>query len=210
MKKLLFALLMIITATGSAMAEDSLKKDPAVIFVDNIANRFINEIFTSSSTEQEKVSTFKKEFLENSDIAFISKFVLGKAWKKADADAKANFEKVFSNAVVLSWASRFKEYNGQSLEIKATRPAQSGQIYVDTSVVSPDSAVKPIDLIWRLKNVDGAYKISDLIVEGVSMAMTYRNEYLAVLQAHNNDVAVLCDVLAKRNAELAKKLGVEI
>lgn len=209
MKKLLLILMLTVMA-APAFASDTLEKDPAVIFVSNLSNRFINEIFTGNASEQKKVETFKKEFLANSDIKFISRFVLGKAWKSADEAARNNFEKAFSDAVVLTWAGRFKEYNGQKIEEKAVRAAQSGQVYVDSVVISPDAKVKPISLIWRLKNSEDGYKIVDLIIEGVSMTMTYRNEYLAVLQAKNNDVNALSEALAKKNSQLEENLGVNI
>jgi len=178
-------------------------------FVKNLADTFINDIFESKKSEQEKVDVFKDIFLKNCDINFISKFVLGKAWKTASAEEKDSFTTAFSDAVVLTWAGRFKEYNGQKIEVLTIRPANSGQSYVDSSVINPDNPNdKPISLIWRIENKDGQYKIVDLIVEGVSMAMTYRNEYLAVLQAKGGKITALTENLQEKNKKLASDLKV--
>lgn len=182
--------------------------DPAIAFVENLADEFITKIFTAKSSEKAKVDNFRKTFLKNCDLDFISKFVLGKAWRTASAENKESFTKLFSENVILTWAGRFKEYNGQTIKITGTRPAQSGQLYVDSQVISPVPNTAPIALVWRLKNVDGNYKIVDLIIEGVSMAMSYRNEYAAILQASGGDIAKLTESLEKKNKALAKGLGI--
>ncbi len=183
-------------------------KDPAIVFVDSLADTFIHKIFVKDKKESAKVDDFRNVFKDNCDIPFISKFVLGKAYKTASADERKAFQDAFTENVVLTWAGRFKEYAGQTIAVKGTRPAQSGQIYVDSTVISPNPNTKPIALIWRLKNNDGYYKIADLIVEGVSMVMTYRSEYAAILQNNGGSVAALADSLKAKNKTLKQSLGI--
>ena len=57
----------------------------------------------------------------------------------------------------------------------------------------------PVEVIWRLRQKDGTYRIIDIIVEGVSMAMSYRNEYSAFLQTHNGDVGALAQELRQKS-----------
>ena len=213
-QKIFLALIFFSVASPSLAADtDGNESEQAeeIKFVENLANTFINDIFESNKSEQEKVNTFKKVFLSNCDINFISKFVLGKAWKNASDEEKKSFTESFSNAVVLTWAGRFKEYNGQKIKVFGVRSANSGQSYVDSSVINPEhSADKPIALIWRISNKDGKMQIVDLIIEGVSMAMTYRNEYAAVLQAKGGKMESLIETLEDKNKILASSLGVVV
>ena len=204
----LFALGLMLFSPAAHAADTASVKDPAIVFVDSLANTFIHKIFVKDKKESAKVDDFRSVFKNNCDIPFISKFVLGKAYKNASADERKAFQNTFTENVVLTWAGRFKEYAGQTIAVKGTSPAQTGQIYVDSKVISPNPNTKPIALIWRLKNNDGDYKIADLIVEGVSMVMTYRNEYAAILQNNGNSVSALTDSLKAKNEVLKKSLGI--
>lgn len=213
MRKLFFVFLFFLVPVSSSFGEESsdILKEPAAVFVKDLSETFINDIFESQKTEQEKVSAFEQVFLDNCDINFISKFVLGKAWRSASEEEKSNFTKSFSESVVLTWAGRFKEYNGQKIVITNVRSANSGQTYVDSEVINPNNTNdKPIALVWRLKKTDTKYQIVDLIVEGVSMTMTYRNEYLSVLQSNNGQIGALIDLLNKKNEGLSAELGVKL
>lgn len=208
-KYAVFGLLVVFGVLFSFADKASAKSsDPAVSFVENLSTEFITKIFNDKSWEKQKVDNFRKTFLKNCDLDFISKFVLGKAWRTAKADERKSFTAAFSENVVLTWAGRFKEYNGQTIKVTGTRPAQSGQIYVDSQVISPVPNTVPIALIWRLENVAGDYKIVDLVIEGVSMAMSYRNEYAAVLQASGGSINKLSETLQAKNQALAKGLGI--
>ncbi len=204
----LFALGLMLFSPAADAADKANIKDPAIVFVDSLADTFIHKIFVKDKKESAKVDDFRTVFKDNCDIPFISKFVLGKAYKTASADERKAFQDAFTENVVLTWAGRFKEYAGQTIAVKGTRPAQSGQIYVDSTVISPNPNTKPIALIWRLKNNDGYYKIADLIVEGVSMVMTYRSEYAAILQNNGGSVAALADSLKAKNKTLKQSLGI--
>jgi phospholipid transport system substrate-binding protein len=204
----LFALGLMLFSPAVHAADKVSVKDPAIVFVDSLADTFIHKIFVKDNKESERVNDFRTVFKKNCDIPFISKFVLGKAYKTASADERKSFQDTFTENVVLTWAGRFKEYAGQTIAVNGTRPAQTGQIYVDSKVISPDPNTKPINLIWRLKNNDGDYKIADLIVEGVSMVMTYRSEYAAILQNNSGSVSALTDSLKAKNKVLAKSLGI--
>ncbi len=211
MKKILFTLLALLISTPVFASDDLCEKVKEVRFVEKLADTFISDIFESDKTDQEKVDTFKQVFLDNCDINFISKFVLGKAWKNASDEEKQSFTDTFSDAVILTWAGRFKEYSGQKIEVLGVRPANSGQTYVDSSFINPENHTdKPIDLVWRLSDKDGKLQIVDLIIEGVSMAMTYRNEYSAVLQARGGQINGLIESLDEKNKVLAENLGVTV
>lgn len=100
------------------------------------------------------------------------------------------------------WSRRFDEYNGQKLKITGTRPDGSKGIFVESQVVEPGGS-EPINIIWRLRERDAGPQVVDIIIEGVSMALTYRSEYDSIvsrsgLEALNEQLAEKVEQL--RNA----------
>ena len=118
--------------------------------------------------------------------------VLGVYWKKATEQEKQDFMEAFTDLTTKTWTDRFGLYEGQDIVFQGTRNApQKNQIYVDSKINNDP----PIEVIWRLRQKDGTYKIVDIVVEDVSMVMSYRNEYTSVLQQNNGSVQTLIDLL---------------
>ena len=91
-----------------------------------------------------------------------------------------------------TWTDRFGLYEGQDIVFQGTRnTTQKNQIYVDSQIKNDP----PIEVIWRLYQKDNSYKIIDIVVEDVSMLVSYRNEYTSFLQQHQGSVQALIDEL---------------
>ena len=108
------------------------------------------------------------------------------------------------NMAIKMTAERFGMYNGQEVKFYSERPAQgNNQVFVESSISSKD---KPIQVIWRVREKDGKYSVLDIIVEGVSMTLTYRNEYTSYLQNHTiNDLIAELNKQAENAAEIFAK-----
>ena len=74
---------------------------------------------------------------------------------------------------------------------------------VSTDVDTP-GAPQPLRVDWRLINDDGAYKISDVIVDGVSMLVTQRSEFASVIQRHGGQIQGLIDLMRQKTASAAQ------
>lgn len=169
--------------------------DPAIEFVSQTADTVINTILKADVSQDEKLARFQKEFTRALDLKNIGQFVLGIYWRKASAEEKDAFLQAFTDFTTKTWADRFNLYQGQQLIFTGSRNAERNQLYVDSQFQNNP----PVEVIWRLRQKDGTYRIIDIIVEGVSMAMSYRNEYSAFLQTHNGDVAALTQELRQKS-----------
>jgi len=170
-------------------------ENPAIEFVDGVAEKVINTILASDASRDEKFSRFRKEFTEALDLKNIGQFVLGIYWRKASAEEKEAFLNAFMDFTTKTWADRFDMYQGQKIVFTGVRNAERNQFYVDSTIQNNP----PVEVIWRLKQKDNTYRIIDIVVEGVSMAMSYRNEYSAYLQNHNGSVQALADELKQKS-----------
>ena len=170
-------------------------ENPAIEFVDNLADKVINTILVADVSRDEKLSRFRKEFTEALDLKNIGQFVLGIYWRKATPEEKDAFLNAFMDFTTKTWADRFDMYQGQKIVFTGVRNAERNQFYVDSTIQNNP----PVEVIWRLKQKDNTYRIIDIIIEGVSMAMSYRNEYSAYLQNHGGSVQALADELKQKS-----------
>ena len=165
--------------------------DPAVDFVSRLANDMISDVLATEKPMTEKLDLFRSKFQNALDLKYIGQFVTGVYWRRASDTEKQMFLDAFMEFATKSWADKFNMYTGQTIVFKGTRNAQKGQLFVD-SVIQNEP---PAEVIWRIREKDGSYKIVDIIVEGVSMAMSYRNEYNAYLQANGGSLKKLTQTL---------------
>lgn len=174
----------------------------AEAFINNISNTAINGIFAKPILESEKEVMFQDLFTKSVDLNALGRFVLGRYWKAASNNQKQEFIKIFSDLTIKTWARRFNEYAGFSVRTTGVIPSKSkGQLFVESKILQGPEK-EPVVVRWRVtKKVDG-YKIIDIIVEGSSMARTYRNEYRSVIKNSNNGVQGLIDTLKVKLDEL--------
>ncbi len=189
MKKILLTLLILCGITRPALSQD-----PAINFVHTLTDKIITDVLQSDIAPQEKLQIFTNEFNQALDLKSIGQFVLGIYWKRATPAQQDAFLKSFMDITTKTWADRFNLYTGQKIAFKGTRTAQGNQIYVDSTIEHNP----PVEVIWRLSQKDGTYKIIDIIVEGVSMDMSYRNEYLTFLQKNNGNLPLLTQELQQK------------
>lgn len=195
MKKLILLFTMFISTVAWAA-------DPAIDFVDKLADKILKEVVTAEKSKEEKEELFRVAFTDAVDLKGVGQFVLGTAWKKSSEDERQDFLNAFTNLTVKTWANRFNMYTGQQIVFQGTRNAERGQIYVDSVIQDK----QPVEVIWRLRPSKESYKIVDIIVEDVSMASTYRNDYRSFLQQNGNSVPALTKELIKKTAEFQPEL----
>ncbi len=172
-------------------------EDPAIGFIDRLADKILTEVVAKDKTKEEKEEFFRTSFTEALDLKGIGQFVLGTAWKKSSEEERTAFLNAFTDLTVKTWADRFNMYTGQQIVFQGTRNAERGQIYVDSVIQDK----QPVEVIWRLRPSKDTYKIVDIVVEGVSMATTYRNDYRAFLQQNGNSIPALTKELARKSRE---------
>lgn len=173
----------------------------AASFVKSLADRAINTVATPNLPDSEREQRFRQLFVSNFDLEAISRFVLGRYWRKAAVEDQKEFLKLFEDVTVMTWSGRFKDYQGQTLAVGSVRPAPENEVFVDTTVNQKEGP--PLTVVWRLTQGDRGFRVVDLVVEGVSMALTYRSEYTAVLQRSGGDITALLNALRNKVNELS-------
>ncbi len=198
MKKLFLSLLFLTAFTGAATATTQ----DAENFAKRIADRLVVEVMQSKDPVAQKRQKFEEIFVTDADMDMIVKFVLSRSYKTASPEQREAFKAAFIDNFVATWADRFTKYRGESINFTSTR--QDKKEFWSTSEIQVPDSDKPIVVLWRMREKNGALKVVDLVAEGVSMLQNYRNEYTSVLQQNNGDVGKLTAMLKKKNADMVQ------
>ncbi len=188
-------------AVGPAAAAPDSGDPKATAFMNELWNHAI-ALLNKKTPMAERQARFRELFHRDFDSPGIARFVLGRYWRTASPEEQKEFLKLFEDYVVYVYTARLSDFQGEQFKINGARPDRDSVI-VSTDVITP-GAPQPLKVDWRLVNDDGAYKISDVIVEGVSMLVTQRSEFASVIQRHGGQVQGLINLMRQKTASAAQ------
>ncbi|MBR4926799.1 MAG: ABC transporter substrate-binding protein [Alphaproteobacteria bacterium] len=194
-----YAVILGMIMTLTMATTPAVSAEAPIAFVNALTDDIITNVLQSNDTQTEKLNRFRQSFEKALDMKSIGQFVLGAYWRKASNEERTAFLNAFIDFTTKTWADRFDSYTGQQIIFSGTRNAEGkNQLYVNSTIENNP----PVEVIWRLKQTKtGDYQIIDIIVEGVSMAMSYRNEYSAFLQKHGGKLPTLIQELEQKSAD---------
>jgi len=157
-------------------------------------------------TKAEREQEFRKIVRGGFALEAIGKFVVGRYWRKMTAEQQAEYQELFSEWLLKTYAIRLGGYSGQRLEIVKSSENESRykDVIVTTRVVRVNGR-PPINADWRVRKFGEEYKIIDVAVEGASMVTTQRKEFESVIRKVG--VTGLIDNLRKRLAAVSGDTG---
>ena len=196
----LFALLVVVATWSGAggVADAAAQTGEASRFVRQLGGEAIATLQSSGLTLEEREARFHTILRDGFDLPFIGRFVLGRYWKKIDAEQRSDYQNLFSEYVLQIYSARLGGYAGETLTVVSERPAGSKDVGVLTRIDRPSGP--PIMADWRVRITDSRPRIIDVAVEGVSMVVTQRAEFAAVIQRNGFDG--LIEVLRARTTKL--------
>ncbi|MBQ8750097.1 MAG: ABC transporter substrate-binding protein [Alphaproteobacteria bacterium] len=181
----------------ATIANAAIDKEKALSMVENLTKKGIEEIVNSDASVSEKNEVFRKLFDENLDIDFISRYVLGRYWRKASVAQRVEFVFLYKEYNVKTWSKRFDEFKGKKFIFKdVIIGSNPNQAFVKTEVPMDDG--KPATVRWRVSDKDGVLKIIDIIIENVSLVQTARNEYTSFIAKSPKGVDSLLENLREK------------
>ena len=165
------------------------------VFLEKLGQEVIEKVSNIDITDSERQNNFKKLYLSSFDNYYISKFVLGRYWKTIDKQVQKKFVDSFNNYIVATYAPKFKGWEGT---FKAVDSQIENNYYnVKMNVINKEGP--KMKMMWKLYiNKNNKFKILDVNLEGVSMLVTQRAEFLSVIKNHPQGVFGLIDAMNKR------------
>ena len=188
MKKIIFLILISLSLKINFVLAYS--SDPK-LFVEELVNEAINKLSDKTVSDEEKSSFIETLALENVDIKALGLYTLGEIRKTTKKEKLQEYQKVFEKYFLKSLTSRLTEYSSNKFEILNSEIKSATYTIVNSRIV--ENTEKPeIKIDWRIytKNPDKPL-IRDLIVEGLSLARTQKEEFASILSSNNNDINIL-------------------
>ncbi len=190
MKKNIFTILFASIFLFTANAKAAVDAAGAEAFVKKVTQDGITEIINAKISQTEKDARFAKLFNNALDLDFIGQFVLGRYWKTASATQRQAFIDAYRNLNIKTWSQRFDEFKGKNFVFSGTTASNSAnQIFVNSTV--PMDQGEPANVVWRVKQTGDTFKVVDIIIENVSLAITARNEYTSFIKSNPGGVDAL-------------------
>jgi phospholipid transport system substrate-binding protein len=173
--------------------------DAAVGFVDTMVNQALDLLRDKQMPKAERDQKFAAILTRDFDIPRISRFVLGRYWTTASDQERQEFAKLFERWVVRTYSARFADYAGETVKVEGAKPQTDTDVIVESEIIHPDGT-PPAKVDWRVRQKDGTFKVVDIDVEGVSMALTEKEEFASVIQRNGGTVANLNTALQQNLA----------
>tara|TARA_B100001057_G_scaffold405251_1_gene418126 strand:- start:802 stop:1404 length:603 start_codon:yes stop_codon:yes gene_type:complete len=194
MKKKLFFLLPIFFLYFNSLTAVTYNSEPK-IFIQELVEDAIKTLADKSLTSEEKNEVIKKIATENIDIKALGLYTLGNIRKSLDENTISSYQDLFKKYFLKSLTSRLTDYSSQKFEIVESEQKSSNYTIVKSKIA--ESVKSPeIKVDWRVytKNPQKPL-IRDLIVEGLSLARTQKEEFSSILNSNNNDMNALINKL---------------
>ena len=190
MKKLLILLFLLNLITGNS---HSIEPD---VFVQSTVNR-ASQILSKNISKEEKINELRSIASETVDIKGVGFYSLGSARKVLDDKQKEQFFELFENYFLKSFSSRLSEYSNPKIDVQ-DKDVLNKNYTIVKSVLVATSDRPEIKIDWRIytKNPDNPL-IRDLIIEGLSLARTQKEEFASILNSNDGDINALYEALEK-------------
>lgn len=169
----------------------------AASFITEFANKVLDLLRTPSGPSRELEQRLRPIALDAFDTPRIARFVLRRYWHDISEAEREQFTQAFEDYIVHVYAARFSRYQGERFTVTGSRPENTRGILVRSVITRPGGGT-PIALDWQLERVGGRYKIVDVTIDGVSQAVTYREEFASVIDHHGGRVS---DLIAELRAK---------
>ena len=190
MKKLLIIIFFLNLIKGNAY---SIEPD---VFVQSTVNR-ASAILSKNISKEEKINQLKLVAKEAVDIEGVGFYSLGSARKSLNENQKNKYLEFFEDYFLKSFSSRLSEYSNPKIEVQ-NKDLLNKNYTIVKSILIATSDRPEIKIDWRIytKNPDNPL-IRDLIIEGLSLARTQKEEFASILNSNNGDINALYEALEK-------------
>lgn len=194
----LAAMLLVSAPASAGTAGTSESQAAATQFLETFGAKAIATLGDQAITPTQREAQFRQLLSEGFALKTIGRFVMGKHWKRATAEEKQDFARLFEDFVVRSYLNKLSNYSGEKLAVGRARTNESKGLAAVSSKIQRSSG-SPIAVEWRLHAKDGHWRIYDVVVEGVSMALAQRSEFDAVIRSSGGQIQGLLDRLRAMN-----------
>ena len=164
------------------------------VFVQSTVNR-ASSILSKNISKEDKINELKVIAKETVDISGVGFYSLGSARKTLDENQKIKYSELFESYFLKSFSSRLAEYTNPEIEVQGKEVLNENYTIVNSLLIGTSDRPE-VKIDWRIytKNPDNPL-IRDLIIEGLSLARTQKEEFSSILNSNDGDINILFKAL---------------
>ena len=132
-------------------------------------------------TDQEYAREFVAFVDRSFDAPAMAQFALGIYWRQANETQRAEFVKLYRDYFINTYSQRFRQFSGERFDVLGVRAVNATENLVQSRIVRPAQA-QPISIEWHVREAAGQQRVVDLIIEGLRLGITLRDEFSAIVQ----------------------------
>ncbi len=189
---------------GNASPTEASASSPPGLFIQSLGDKAVNILKNTKLSKEERNKTFQTLLDNKFDLETIARFVIGRNWHGATSTQQEEYIDLFKKLVVKTYSDRFSLYTGEGFKVRSADPEGTKDFVVTSDITHPDGS-KPTVVTWRVRQRNGQMGIIDVVVEGISMSITQRQEYSSVIQRNGGNIESLLSLMRKRVGENQKK-----
>jgi len=152
----------------------------AELFVSKLTNDAKAILFNISSDNQARLKQLDSLSLNNVDLDAVANYTLGEYRQKLSDSEKSTFSRLFKDYFVKNVSSKLNDFSDQDLKVLGSKKLNETNIIVNTKIFSKKDG-QEIIIDWRIYFSNNKYLVRDLVVEGLSLARTQREEFASIL-----------------------------
>ena len=172
-----FILALTLIAAVSAMPRPAAADEAPVAFISALGNQAVS-VIRSDMPLASKAAYFRRMIRQDFDLTGICRFVLGPYWRVASPAEQHKFRNLFAERLVRFYGRQLAQSGGGDFVVSGSRPS-ADDVIVTSQIIRSQGA--PIIVDWRLGVTNGLYKIEDVAIDGVSMALAQRSQIAALI-----------------------------
>lgn len=199
MNRRLLCLCLVIAVCATTLGAPAARAGAEADFIRKLGDQAISVLGASDRSLAEREADFRKILKEGFNMPLIARFALGRYWRIASKEQRRDYLVLFTDYVVKSYSVKLGGFKNEALVIVSEKPLKNKMdVLVNTLIKRPKGP--PVKTVWRVRNSKNRLRIIDVMVEGISMLITHRDEFGAVIQRHGLDG--LLETLKARTGKL--------
>jgi phospholipid transport system substrate-binding protein len=184
------------TAPSAATVVDESKQ-----IIQSMSQEVLSILKNKGLSRAQRERRFASIFRTNFDVPTIGRWVMGRAWRKANRSQRTKLMRLFQAYIVKTYTIQLSKYTGEKFTVVSADPDGRGAVVI--SQITGGNA--PVVLKWRMRRAGGTVKVRDVVIDNISMSLNQRREFAAVYRSHGGSVDGLITAMRRKVAELDRK-----
>ena len=178
-----------LSAIAPSAGPEVIDTDGAILALKQLSQDAVSILNDAQLSQSIRTAKFHTLMRRDFDIPLMARFALGRHWKRADAQQRTAYVDAFSKFLLHNYASKIAGSKLACFDVLKAKRAGKRDVMVQSRIVRKNGQI--LKLVWRMRQRGGQFRVIDVVAEGISLALTKRQEFAAILKANGGKVAPL-------------------